>query len=160
MTPAEVKELLEELVSSFRAYHTEAFREVQSPAEQRLIKEKAMKSRETLLCLFRRYSQVNDEFLTEEGSAAEISIINTLVSLVESVMQERPGGLESVTWSRTAMTVEDLSRDIDPFIQDPINERSPMIWPFVRIIRSVGKLQLLRASTCSLKTESICVHTS
>jgi len=137
MTSEEVRELLQELLLSIRAYR-EALREETNTSELESIRKKSENARKTLKSISKNHTRFTEESLMEEGPQAESSILEHLTSLAEEVKRERPGGLANQTWSTSAETVDDLNDKLEPFIRDNDENNASPIWPFVRIIRFVN----------------------
>jgi hypothetical protein len=144
MSTEDVKELLEDLISSYRAYHTERFREIQSVSERESVKDKADRAATALNSLFGDFPTYSEESLSREGQTASMDILRELEGLVEDVKRERPGGLSTSTWSGTADTVDELANELDKFIRVSTKDGSPVLWPFVSIIRVYLKSLFLR----------------
>jgi hypothetical protein len=135
MSPEEVKILLQDLVSSYRAYYTDSFREIQSTAEREAVKDKAERSGAALKSLFGGYSEYSEDSLLREGQDALQKIVKELEIMVEDVQGRRPGGLTTSTWSGTTNSVDDLTVELEKFIRVTSQDGSPVLWPFVSIIR-------------------------
>jgi hypothetical protein len=135
MTSQEVTDLLEELLSDYRAYYTDSFKEVLSLEDQRAIKSRAEKASSMLDALFG--DQVSPEVLSDPGSDASSTILFMLESHALDVLRHRPGGLNAHIWSTITYSVEELTDEIDPFIRDSSEDGFHVIWPFVKTIRLV-----------------------
>jgi hypothetical protein len=136
MTSEDVKDLLEELLSDYRAYYSDSFKEVYSQEEQKAIKSRAEKASSMLDALFG--DRISLEMLS--NPASELSaVLATLQSLALEVLRQRPGGIDTPIWSTVTHSVEELTSQIDPFIRDSSEGNLPVIWPFVKIIRFVGR---------------------
>ena len=136
MTSEDVKDLLEELLSDYRAYYSDSFKEVYSQEEQKAIKSRAEKASSMLDALFG--DRISLEMLS--NPASELStVLATLQSLALEVLRQRPGGIDTPIWSTITHSVEELKNQIDPFIRDSSEGGLHVIWPFVKIIRFVGR---------------------
>ncbi|KAF2801711.1 uncharacterized protein BDZ99DRAFT_528183 [Mytilinidion resinicola] len=145
MSSEELKVLLEDLVSSYRAYNTEAFREIINQAERDAVKDKAERAASALNSLFGEHARYSEENLSREGQDAAAQIVRDLESMVEEVQQDRPGGPTASTWSATASDAEDLTRQLDVFIRVRGQDGLPVLWPFVGIIRVYLRSLFLRS---------------
>ena len=137
MTAEEVKELLEELLRTFKLCFIPAFNDVDSIQEQNEIRDKSSKAWETLQSMFRDRPELTQAFLKQESTGEEASVLSTLQEWATAVLAKRPGGANTNTWSAAAMDVDDCTDKLDPFVRDPVDENLPSLWPFVRIIRLV-----------------------
>ena len=133
MTSQEITDLLEELISDYRAYYTDSFKEVRSEEDKKAIKSRAEKASSMLTALFG--DQVSPEVLSDPGSDASSTILRVLESHVLEILQHRPGGADARNWSTFANNVGELADKIDPFIRDFSEDGHHIIWPFIKIIR-------------------------
>jgi hypothetical protein len=141
----EVKELLEDLLSSYRAYHTDShYREIKNPAEQAAVREKGERSASALHSLFSSDPGYSPESLSLEGPNAFASALEDLVQIANNIQQKRPGGIFTSTWADSAKSADDLSSKLQVFIQDKSLNGSPVLWPFIGIIRVYLKSYFLR----------------
>ena len=115
MSSEEVKLLLEDLVSTYRAYFTERAQDVQNVSERDAIKDKAERAASALHSLFGGLSDYSEELLRVEDENASQSILLKLMEMVETVQRKRPGGLTSPTWSGSANTVDELHAKLEVF---------------------------------------------
>jgi hypothetical protein len=145
MSPEEIKIMLEDLVSSYRAYNTEAFREVNNQAEREAVKDKAESAAAALNSLFKEHPRYSEENLSREGQEAASEIVRELEGMVEEVQRHRPGGPTATTWTATADTVDDLTSQLDVFIRVRSQDGLPVLWPFVGIIRIYLRSLFLRS---------------
>jgi hypothetical protein len=135
MTSQEVTDLLEELLSDYRAYYTDSFKEVERVEDENAIRSKAEKASSMLVALFG--DQISREVLSDTGSDASSAILRKLESYALDVLRHRPGGLDNNIWSTITYGVEELTDKIDPFIRDSSEGGLYVIWPFVKTIRLV-----------------------
>jgi hypothetical protein len=135
MTPEEIEELLEELLSNYRAYHTKVYRGEKSSDEQVTIKKLADIAGETLQSLFGYNPQFSPKQLAEERPGAETTILRELKSMAMGIQTQRPGGRSESTVSYQLKTAEELADRLKIFTQDQEANSQPSVWPFVRIIR-------------------------
>jgi hypothetical protein len=145
MSSEDVKVLLEDLISGYRAYHIDtSFREVQSTAEREVVKSKAERSAAALNSLFGACTGYSEELLLKESPGASDEILKELERMVEQVQEKRPGGLKTSTFSGSADTADDLTCQLDVFIRTRTDDESPVFWPFVGIIRVYLRSLFLR----------------
>jgi hypothetical protein len=144
MSSEDVKVLLEDLVSSYRAYRTDEFRDIEEGSERKMVQDKAERSAAALNSLFGTFAQYSEKSLSREGQSAAMEIVKELECIVEDVQQKRPGGLGTTKWSGTADTVEELTSELDKFIRVTTQDGSPVLWPFVSIIRVYLRSLFLR----------------
>ncbi|KAF2195110.1 hypothetical protein K469DRAFT_681465 [Zopfia rhizophila CBS 207.26] len=135
MSSEEVTELLEELLQSYRAHFTEAFKEVKDLYERKRIKRIAERAEETFNSVFGNIAGFSLDMLAAEGADADVTALNYLKAMAKSVRSQRPGGLEMPTYVCVAQTIEDLAKELRGFTCDSAKSDVPTIWPFVRIIR-------------------------
>jgi hypothetical protein len=136
MTTEDVRDLLEELMSDYRAYYSDSFKAVHSPEEQKEIKSRAEKASSMLDALFG--DRISLEELSNPTSESS-TYLAKLQSLALENLRQRPGGIDTPIWSTVTHSLEELTDRIDPFIRDFAEGGVPVIWPFVRIIRFVGR---------------------
>jgi hypothetical protein len=135
MTSEEIQELLSELLHSFRAFDAEGMQVTQSIEELEEIRKRAMNAKETLIGLFRNHTEITPLFLSDPSPGAQESILMNLNTLAKDLALQRPGSPDCLTWSTTAETVDDVVDALIPFTRDPIDSGTPLLWPFVRIVR-------------------------
>lgn len=136
MTSEDVTDLLEELLSDYRAYYSDSFKEVRNPEEQKAVKSRAEKASSMLDALFG--DRISLEMLSNPASELSTTPLAMLQSLALDILRRRPGGTDTQIWSTTAQSVEELTDQIDPFIRDSSERGLPVIWPFVKIIRFIA----------------------
>lgn len=136
MNAEEVKELLQELVQSFRMYYTDIFREVTSIEEQQQIRERSTRAWGTLNSMFRDQPGLTHEFLADPTEGAPSRILEQLQKWERLSCRQRPGGTEL----RHTVILNSLDRCrsyLDTLTMDPRGEQETAIWPFINIIRYV-----------------------
>ncbi|OJJ42340.1 hypothetical protein ASPZODRAFT_125698 [Penicilliopsis zonata CBS 506.65] len=137
-----IKELLEELVQSFRMYHTDnVFREVESVHEQQRVREQATRAWSTLTSLFRGHDELTHEFLAEQGEGAYRRILDQLCRWTEASFTSRPGG-EASRYCVVTGNLEACRRQVEILTRDP--EDGVAWWPFINIIRLYIRSPVLR----------------
>ncbi|PWY79246.1 hypothetical protein BO70DRAFT_57351 [Aspergillus heteromorphus CBS 117.55] len=144
MNTAEIRELLEELLSSFRKYYTDAYREVEGKEEQEKLKATAKKAWDTLRSLFPSQPGLDLEFLSREGEAAVASILTTLESWAVAGLDYRPGGRDATQYTMVAHHADECMEQLDSLMADPKEENRPAVWPFVKLIRVYLRSPILR----------------
>ncbi|KAF2496947.1 hypothetical protein BU16DRAFT_616988 [Lophium mytilinum] len=145
MSPEELRILLEDLVSSYRGYNTEAFREIINQAERDAVKDKAERAAAALNSIFGEHARYSEEDLSREGQDAAAQIVRDLESMVEEVQRHRPRGPTATRYSATASDAEDLTRQLNVFIRVRSRDGVPVLWPFVGIIRVYLRSLFLRS---------------
>ncbi|KAJ5232893.1 hypothetical protein N7468_005849 [Penicillium chermesinum] len=136
MNEAEVKELSDELVRSFRMFYCASlFREVTSTAEQEKLRETAGRAWETLNSLFGRYDKLDHEFLSDETEGADVVIQSTLAQWARDEMSRRPGGLNSLQYSVVTGDLEACKSQLDKLTSNESSDEHPVLWPFIKVIR-------------------------
>ncbi|OCK73886.1 hypothetical protein K432DRAFT_430339 [Lepidopterella palustris CBS 459.81] len=144
MNTEEVKELLEELLRTYRQCYIPAFQEVDSVQEKTEIRKRSAKAWDTLRSVFKTKPRLTKEFVLVDSADAEASVLNTLLEWANGVLLRRPGGANARTWSATASTVDECVDKVDPFVRDPIDESKPVLWPFIRIVRIFLRAAILQ----------------
>ncbi|KAL1967746.1 hypothetical protein VTN77DRAFT_3003 [Rasamsonia byssochlamydoides] len=144
MNENEVKELLEELLRSFRQYYTDAYREVTDVEEQQQIRETSTRAWETLHSLFRNQPGLTHEYLSDEADGAEAAILRHLEEWAKAGFIHRPGGADALQYSVTANDLDECRDLLDALTTDPPNEDRPAIWPFIKLIRVYLRSPILR----------------
>ena len=135
MDNAEVRELLEELLSAVRKYYTGAFREVSEPGEQENIRSAAGRAWNTLLSLFPDQPELGLDFVSQEGGDAVEPIITRLEEWAMAAQDSRPGGRNSLQYSVVANHADECMEQLDSLMADSRDRNRPASWPFVKLIR-------------------------
>ena len=135
MDNAEVRELLEELLSAVRKYYTGAFREVSEPGEQENIRSAAGRAWNTLLSLFPDQPELDLDFVSQEGGDAVEPIITRLEEWAMAAQDSRPGGRNSLQYSVVANHADECMEQLDSLMADSRDRNRPASWPFVKLIR-------------------------
>ena len=135
MDNAEVRELLEELLSAVRKYYTGAFREVSEPGEQEDIRSAAGRAWNTLLSLFPDQPELDLDFVSQEGGDAVEPIITRLEEWAMAAQDSRPGGRNSLQYSVVANHADECMEQLDSLMADSRDRNRPASWPFVKLIR-------------------------
>lgn len=137
MDSEEVKELLQELLQSFRMYYTDIFREVTSIEEQEHIRERSTRAWGTFNSMFRDQPDLTHEFLADQTEGAQPRILERLQEWARLSCRQRPGGTDS---GHTAVldSLDQCRSHLDTLTMDRHGERETAIWPFINLIRYVG----------------------
>ncbi|KAF9893535.1 hypothetical protein FE257_010847 [Aspergillus nanangensis] len=135
MDTEEVKELLEELLRSFRQFYTGAYTEVSTPDEQERVRAVATRAQHTLTSLFPNHPEIDHDFLLREEANAEVDILETLQNCAMDNLDYRPGGRDALHHVVVAQDSEDCMVELDKLTTDPTDVTRPAIWPFVKLIR-------------------------
>lgn len=144
MTSAEMKELLNELLTSFRRFHVNRFfRDLQTQKDQQKCRDEAGKAWETLESLFNNQPALTMEHLSQDYDGAHSAILAQLERWASADLALRPGGLDALEYSAIAGEIEECRDILDMLTASNIESGKPAIWPFIKLIRSV-KLPLER----------------
>ncbi|KAL4890258.1 hypothetical protein BDV59DRAFT_195181 [Aspergillus ambiguus] len=127
MNRSEIRELLEELLRSFRNYYTNIFDEVRENHEE--IKAAALRAQDTLKSLFPNDPKIDHEYLSAEGMEKEKEILEHLQELAMGVLRHRPGERDSEQYLVVAYDDEDCKDRLDELTTD-LSGTGPAIWPF------------------------------
>ncbi|EAW18094.1 uncharacterized protein NFIA_080380 [Aspergillus fischeri NRRL 181] len=144
MDNAEIRELLEELLSSVRKYYTDAYRDVRDATEQEDIKAAAKRAWDTLLSLFPNQPALELDFLSRDGEDAVESIVTTLEEWAMAGLDHRPGGRDSLLYSAVARHADECMEQLDNLMADSREGDRPALWPFVKLIRVYLRSPILR----------------
>ncbi|GIJ92098.1 hypothetical protein Asppvi_011073 [Aspergillus pseudoviridinutans] len=144
MDNAEIRELLEELLSNVRKYYTDAYREVVDAREQENIKAAAKRAWDTLLSLFPNQPGLDLDFLSRDGEDAVESIVTTLQEWAMAGLDHRPGGRDSLRYTVVARHADGCMEQLDNLMADSREGDRPAIWPFVKLIRVYLRSPVLR----------------
>ncbi|KAL3473665.1 hypothetical protein BJX99DRAFT_248747 [Aspergillus californicus] len=144
MDNAEIRELLEELLSSVRKYYTGAFREVSEPEEQENIRGAAGRAWDTLLSLFPGQPELDLDFISEEGEDAVEPIVTKLEEWAIAGQVSRPGGRNSLQYSVVANHADACMDQLDNLMADSRDRNRPALWPYVKLIRVYLRSPVLR----------------
>lgn len=140
MNEEEVKELLEELVQSFRMYYTDLYREVTSIEEQERIRDRSTRAWSTLNSLFRDQPGLTHEFLSDQTDGALSGILERLEDWAAQSCTRRPGGA-ALQHTIIPGNVQECRSHLDMLTMDPRGEGEVAIWPFIKLIRYVQIVQ-------------------
>ncbi|KNG83860.1 hypothetical protein ANOM_007635 [Aspergillus nomiae NRRL 13137] len=143
MDEEEVKELLEELVQSFRMYYTDLYREVTSIEEQERIRDRSTRAWSTLNSLFRDQPELTHEFLSDQTDDALSRILEQLGDWAAQSCTRRPGGA-ALQHTIIPSNVQECRSQLDMLTMDPRDESEVAIWPFIKLIRVYLRSPVLR----------------
>ncbi|PIG85793.1 hypothetical protein AARAC_011290 [Aspergillus arachidicola] len=143
MDEEEVKELLEELVQSFRLYYTDLYREVTSIEEQERIRDRSTRAWSTLNSLFRDQPELTHEFLSDQADGALSGILERLKDWAAQSCTRRPGGA-ALQHTIIPGNVQECRSHLDMLTMDPRGESEVAIWPFIKLIRVYLRSPVLR----------------
>ncbi|GAB1193803.1 hypothetical protein APSETT444_003033 [Aspergillus pseudonomiae] len=134
MDEEEVKELLEELVQSFRMYYTDLYREVTSIEEQERIRDRSTRAWSTLNSLFKDQPDLTHEFLSDQTDGALSRILEQLGDWAAQSCTRRPGGA-ALQHTIIPSNVQECRSQLDMLTMDSRDESEVAIWPFIKLIR-------------------------
>jgi hypothetical protein len=138
MTSEEMKELLGELLTTFRQFHvTRFFQELKSQEEQQKCRDEAERAWETFQSLFNDQPGLTMEHLSEDYEGAHSSLLTQLERWASAGLALRPGGLDAVEYSVIAGDIEECRDALDMLTGSNIREGKPALWPFIKLIRFV-----------------------
>ncbi|BDD63570.1 hypothetical protein MAP00_008444 [Monascus purpureus] len=148
MNAEEVRELLEELLQSFRMFSSDLFREEEdnsnvSVEEMNQIRERSERAWSTLKSMFRDRPDLTREFLCEQGDGALSRIVETLKEWADSSIMQRPGGA-SLQHTIIARNCEECKSELDSLTMDPSDDGQIAVWPFIKLIRVYLRSPVLR----------------
>lgn len=150
MSSREFKALLHDLVCGYQVYHNPdydpgAFVRTEGLSKQEFTKERAERSAATLNSLFGGCTGYSESILLWQGPNSTPRIVEELEGMVKHVQQQRPRGPTSSKYSATAATIDDLASQLDIFSRMTSQDKLPILWPFVSIIRVYLKSLVLRS---------------
>ncbi|GFN11068.1 uncharacterized protein AtWU_00864 [Aspergillus tubingensis] len=140
----EIRELLEELLSSIRKYYTEAFREVRTSEEQENIKVAAKRAWDTLKSLFPHERDLDIDFLAQEGDEAVATIMSTLLEWAMAGLDTRPGGRDNLQYTVVSHHADQCMKHLDRLMANDDDGDDPALWPFVKLVRVYLRSPVLR----------------
>ncbi|PSN71098.1 hypothetical protein BS50DRAFT_631118 [Corynespora cassiicola Philippines] len=141
----EIRELLGELLKTFRACYVPTFhRDVEDIEERRQIRSRSERAWHTLQSICKEQSFFTKELLVN-FTGSEVHLVDTLLQWANETLVQRPGGPESQTWSTTAFTVEECADKLDVFIGKSTFHDLPVLWPFIRIVRVYLRAAILQS---------------
>ncbi|KAJ5950769.1 uncharacterized protein N7479_009182 [Penicillium vulpinum] len=136
MTTQEMKELLEELLSSFRDFHiTSSFQELKSQEEQHKCRDSADRAWETFQSLFSNQPRLTMEFLSDDSDGAESTLLAELERWAYAGLALRPGGSDALEYSAIAGNLKECKDTLDLLTASSMGDGKPALWPFVKLIR-------------------------
>ncbi|PYH72821.1 uncharacterized protein BO88DRAFT_358796 [Aspergillus vadensis CBS 113365] len=140
----EIRELLEELLSSIRKYYTEAFREVRTSEEQENIIVAAKRAWDTLKSLFPHERNLDIDFLAQEGDEAVAAIMRTLLEWAMAGLDTRPGGRDNLQYTVVSHHADQCMKHLDRLMANDDDGNNPALWPFVKLVRVYLRSPVLR----------------
>ncbi|KAE8380157.1 hypothetical protein BDV26DRAFT_258086 [Aspergillus bertholletiae] len=143
MDEDEVKELLRELVQSFRMFYTDTFREVIGVEEQEKIRDEATRAERTLKSMFKDQPELTREFLSDQTDGALSRILGWLGGWAAQSCTRRPGGA-ALQHTIIPDGVQECRSQLDMLTMDPRDESEVSIWPFIKLIRVYLRSPVLR----------------
>lgn len=139
MTAQEMKELLDELLSSFRRFHvTSSFQELKSQEEQHSCRDAADRAWETFRSLFSTQPRLTMEFLSADFDGAYPELLEQLERWAYAGLTLRPGGPDALEHSVIAGDLTECKESLDLLTANNMNDGRPALWPFIKLIRFVG----------------------
>lgn len=141
----EIRELIQELLRTFRAGYEPSVKEIDDLAERTDTTEKADKAWHTLHVMFRNQQFFTKEFLLRYPANAQTPLIDVLHHWALEFLATRPGGGKARTWSAAAFDVEECSDRVDGFTSSPVDESTSALWPFVRLVRVYLRSPILQS---------------
>jgi hypothetical protein len=142
MTPEEMKELLNELLTMFRRFHVNRFfrdLHLQPQEEQQKCRHEAVRAWETFESLFNNQPALTKEHLSEDYDGAHSAILAQLERWASADLVLRPGGLDALGYSAIAGDIEECRNILDMLTASNIGNGKPAIWPFIKLIRLVNR---------------------
>lgn len=147
MTPAEMKELLEELLLNYRQEHVaSAYLEVRGAEALEQRQKSAATAWKTFRSLFAHQPRLTEEYLSEDRNEAFDEILNSLERWAYAGLTNRPGGADATDFSAIAGDARECKDLLDMLMADLPGDVSPAIWPFIKIVRYAFIELLLRIS--------------
>ena len=138
MAPEEMRELLDELLSSFRQFHvTSYFQELKSTEEQERCRESAQRAWETFESLFSNRPALTMEFLSVDSDGAHSDLLAQLERWAYANLALRPGGSDAVEYSVIAGDIKECKDSLDLLTANNMGDCKPALWPFIKLIRFV-----------------------
>ncbi|KAJ5726029.1 uncharacterized protein N7483_007386, partial [Penicillium malachiteum] len=145
MSTGEMKELLEELLLSFREWFVPSARqEIESEAARQECQRAAERAWETFRSLFKSQPGLTIGFLSDDQHGADETILHQLERWAYAGLTHRPGGAQAVDYSATASDVLDCQDLLDILTADHQGNELPALWPFIKIIRVYLSSPVLR----------------
>ncbi|KAF5862014.1 hypothetical protein ETB97_012252 [Aspergillus alliaceus] len=143
MDQQEVKELLEELVQSFRMYYTDLYREVTSIEEQEKIRDRSSRAWSTLNSLFKDQPDLTHEFLSNQADGALPRILEQLGEWATLSCTRRPGG-SALQHTIVPDDAQACRSHLDMLTMDPHDATEIAVWPFIKLIKVYLRSPVLR----------------
>ncbi|KAJ5827497.1 hypothetical protein N7447_004260 [Penicillium robsamsonii] len=136
MTAQEMKELLEELLSSFRQFHvTSFFQQLKSHEEQEQCRDAADRAWETFRSLFSNQPRLTMEFLSADFDDAQSKLLEQLERWAYAGLTLRPGGPDAHEYSMIAGDLAECKDSLDLLTANNMDDGKPALWPFIKLIR-------------------------
>ncbi|KAL4884754.1 hypothetical protein BJY04DRAFT_181964 [Aspergillus karnatakaensis] len=143
MNRDEMNDLLQELLVAYRMRYTKVFLDINDLEEGARITQLAERAFGTLKSLFPD-KDIKEEFLSNEGTHAEVAILTQLEEWAVSGLDERPGGPEALYHTIVASDLYDCRENLDSLTVASRDPERPAIWPFVKLIRVYLRSPVLR----------------
>ncbi|CAI7614861.1 unnamed protein product [Penicillium glandicola] len=136
MTEQEMKELLDELLSSFRQFHVNSFfRELNTAEEQRKCRDAAERAWETFQSLFSNQPTLTMDFLSADYDGAQSDLLTQLERWAYAGLTLRPGGSDALEYSMIAGDLKECKDSLDLLTTNNMGDGKPALWPFIKLIR-------------------------
>ncbi|KAJ5494558.1 hypothetical protein N7463_010645 [Penicillium fimorum] len=145
MTAQEMKELLQELLSSFRQFHvTSFFQQLKSQEEQQQCRDAADRAWETFRSLFSNQPRLTMEFLSVDHNEAQSELLGQLERWAYAGLTLRPGGPDAHEFSMIAGGLAECKESLDLLTANSMGDGKPALWPFIKLIRVYLRSPILK----------------
>ncbi|KAJ5557173.1 hypothetical protein N7494_001088 [Penicillium frequentans] len=145
MNSEEIRELLEELLRSFRLYHCESsFNDIGSIDEKESLMDAADRAEGTLKSLFESQPDWGLDFLRDESEGAEKTILVKLEGWALAEVSRRPGSHDSLVYTVISDDLKGCIEQLDYLAADSHTGGGPVFWPFTKLLRVYLKSPILR----------------
>ncbi|KAJ5263281.1 hypothetical protein N7478_010886 [Penicillium angulare] len=145
MASDDIRELLEELLRSFRVYYCESLNQEITSAEERAKCEVEADNAWTALdSIFHDQHELTQEFLLGEGSAAWEAIINKLQKWANTAVAGRSGDGQGLVSKVSTGSLQACKDYLDHLSAESHENGDPVLWPFIKLIRVYLKSPILR----------------
>ncbi|KAJ5813614.1 uncharacterized protein N7503_000364 [Penicillium pulvis] len=145
MNSEEIRELLEELLRSFRLYRCESsFNDIGSIDEKESLMDAADRAEGTLKSLFESQPDWGLDFLRDESEGAEKAILVKLEGWALAEVSRRPGSHDSLVYTVVSDNLKGCIEQLDYLAADSHTGGGPVFWPFTKLLRVYLKSPILR----------------
>lgn len=144
MNPEEIKELLEELLRSFRLFFCVSEDEVKSDLDERLgFEEESNRAWTTIQSILPNNDEITQDFLAAHHEGAWDQIMSSLQAWANESIAHRQQDTYDLIMTLVANDLDGCKKHLDGLMATSEDCENPPLWPFMNIVRYASLLLLL-----------------